>query len=340
MLDFSNWIDLPLIWGCIIAFAVLVYSILDGFDLGCGIIFPFAPSDNCRNKIMNSIAPFWDGNETWLVLGGGGLFAAFPLAYSIIMPALYLPIMFMLMGLIFRGVAFEFRFKTEKKYRRIWDISFHIGSLVASFMQGVILGNFIYGISVTGRQFDDAHLSWANGFAITTGVSLVFGYALLGSCWLIMKTEGETQLWIRKIAGYVMFYVFGALVIVCIATPLADPRVTKIWFSMPNFVYLLPLPIMIFYVFFALWQSLNATIVESKPFLLTILLFILTYIGFGISIYPWVVPYQFTIWEAAAAPTSLSILLIGTVLFIPIILSYTAYSYHVFRGKSSENEHY
>ena len=201
MLDFSAYIDLPLVWGFIIATAVFLYAALDGFDLGCGIIFPFAPSDKCRDSIMNSIAPFWDGNETWLVLGGGGLFASFPLAYSILMPAFYIPIMLMLLGLIFRGVAFEFRFKADESHKKIWDIAFHGGSVLAAFMQGIILGNFVQGVEVDGRNFAGGALDWANGFSIIAGLGVIFAYALLGSTWIIMKTNGITQEWARKVAS-------------------------------------------------------------------------------------------------------------------------------------------
>ena len=228
MPDFSAWIDLPFVWGGLIATAVLLYVLLDGFDLGCGIIFPFAPSDDCRSRIMNSIAPFWDGNETWLVLGGGGLFAAFPVAYSILMPALYLPIILMLLGLIFRGVAFEFRFKASGSQRKIWEISFHAGSLLAAFMQGVILGNFVQGIEVEGRNFAGGALDWANGFSIITGLSMIFGYALLGATWLIMKTDNITQKWARSVAFYVLPYVCLAMIIVSISMPFVDQRITDL----------------------------------------------------------------------------------------------------------------
>lgn len=231
MIDFSPWLDLPLIWGVLIATAVFLYVILDGFDLGCGILFPFAPSDKCRSRIMNSIAPFWDGNETWLVLGGGGLFVAFPVAYAILLPAFYLPIILMLMGLIFRGVAFEFRFKAAEKDRKLWDVAFHGGSLLAGFMQGVILGNFVQGVEVDGRSFAGGSLDWANGFAITTGIAMIFGYALLGATWLIMKTEDETQIWARNVSRYVLVFVALAMAIVSIAMPFVDPRIADLWFT-------------------------------------------------------------------------------------------------------------
>ena len=339
MLDFSSWLDLPLIWGFLIATAVFLYALLDGFDLGCGILFLFAPSDKCRDRIMNSIAPFWDGNETWLILGGGGMFAAFPVAYAILMPSLYLPVIFMLLGLIFRGVAFEFRFKSSEEHRKIWDIAFHAGSLLAAFMQGVILGNFVQGIEVNGRSFAGGPLDWANGFSIVTGLSLIFGYALLGATWLIMKTEDITQSWARGIASYVLVYVGLAMAIVSISMPFIDKRIIELWFSLPNFFYLLPIPLFTVLGFVLLWKDLKSSN-EVRPFFLTIVLFFLSYLGIGISLYPWIVPFKFTIWEAAAVSTSQSLLLVGVIIFLPIILIYTAYSYYVFRGKTSHERMY
>jgi len=340
MIDFSTWLDLPLIWGLLIATAVFLYVVLDGFDLGCGILFPFAPSDKCRSRMMNSIAPFWDGNETWLVLGGGGLFVAFPVAYATLMPALYLPIMLMLMGLIFRGVAFEFRFKADEKDRKLWDISFHAGSLLAAFMQGVVLGNFIQGVEVDGRNFAGGALDWANGFAIVTGISLVFGYALLGATWLVMKTEDETQSWARNAAKYVLGFVAIAMAVVSIAMPFIDERISELWFSAPNIYYLMPIPMLTAIVFITLWRDLHTEAREVRPFLLSLGLFLLGYIGFGISLYPWIVPFEFTLWDAAAASTSQSITLIGTAIMLPIILGYTAYCYYIFRGKSGHEAMY
>ena len=340
MIDFSPWLDLPLIWGVLIATAVFLYVILDGFDLGCGILFPFAPSDKCRNRMMNSIAPFWDGNETWLVLGGGGLFVAFPVAYAILMPALYLPIILMLMGLIFRGVAFEFRFKAAEKDRKIWDVAFHSGSLLAAFMQGVVLGNFVQGVEVDGRSFAGGGLDWANGFAIVTGIAMIFGYALLGATWLVMKTEDETQIWARNVARYVLAFVALAMTIVSIAMPFVDARIADLWFSAPNIFYLLPVPLLTLVAFVMLWRDLRNQAREVRPFLLSLSLFLLGYIGFGISLYPWIVPFEFTLWQAAAVATSQSIVLIGTLIMLPIILGYTAYCYYIFRGKSSHEAMY
>ncbi len=334
MFDFSPYVDLPLIWGILIATAIFLYVVLDGFDLGCGILFPFAPSHRCRDRMMNSIAPFWDGNETWLVLGGGGLFAAFPVAYGIIMPAVYLPIIFMLLGLIFRGVAFEFRFKASANSKYIWDAIFHGGSLLAAFMQGIILGNFIQGIHVEGRSFAGYPLEWADGFNMLCGLGVVFAYALIGCTWLIMKTEGQTQKWARIAGKYVLAFVGVFLFMVSIAGPIAEPMVYARWFTYPNYLYLSPIPILTAAAYLSLWLLIGNKKYEVWPFLLTIGIFFLCYVGFGISMYPWIVPYKFTIWQAASIGPSLSLMLVGTVLFLPVILGYTAYCYYVFRGKT------
>lgn len=340
MIDFSSWLNLPLIWGVLIATAVFLYVVLDGFDLGCGILFPFAPSDKCRDRIMNSIAPFWDGNETWLVLGGGGLFVAFPVAYAIIMSALYLPVIFMLVGLIFRGVAFEFRFKSTLKQRKLWDFAFHSGSLLAAFMQGVILGNFVQGFTVIDRHFAGGALDWANGFAIFTGFAVICGYALLGATWLIMKTEDQTLNWARKVARYVIFYVALSMAVVSISVPFVEEQIALFWFKMPNFIYLMPIPLLTLMAFIILWCDLRDQDHETRPFIMTLCLFALGYLGLALSLYPWVVPFKFTLTQAASAPTSQSILLIGTAILLPIILSYTAYCYYIFRGKSSHEAMY
>lgn len=340
MIDFSNFLDLPLIWGALIATAVFLYAALDGFDLGCGILFPFAPNDKARNQIMNSIAPFWDGNETWLVLGTGGLFVAFPLAYAVLLPAVYMPATLMLFGLIFRGVAFEFRFKASDKGRRLWDVSFHAGSLLAAFMQGMILGNVIQGVEVTGRNFSGGALDWANGFAVLSGLGVVAAYALLGATWLVMKTHGGTQKWARNMARYVFAYVLLAMVVISITMPFIDSRIQVLWFSLPNIYILGIIPALTVVVFYMLWKDLANKAREVRPFILTVVIFLLGYLGVCISVFPWIVPYEFTLWQAAAASTSLSLVLIGTVIMLPIILAYTAYCYYVFRGKSSEESMY
>lgn len=333
MFSFASWLDLPLIWGGIIAIAVFMYVVLDGFDLGVGILFPFAPTDTCRDKLMNSVAPFWDGNETWLVLGGGGLLAAFPLAYAIIMPALYIPIIIMLIALIFRGVAFEFRFKAKPKARPYWDAAFHFGSLMAAFAQGVILGSLVEGISVEGRAFSGGHLDWVSAFPLMAGVALVSGYALLGATWLILKTTGETQRWARECALYALIYVLGFVGLVSLWVPFTHEWIMQRWFSWPNMVWLLPFPLG-FLVLAGLLAKWIKDKREAAPFFAVLGLFTLSYAGIGISLWPWIVPYEVTFWQGAAAPESQSLLLVGVVILLPVILGYTAYSYYVFRGKT------
>lgn len=340
MFDFSNYIDLPLIWGVLIAVAIFMYVLLDGFDLGVGILFPFAPSDKCRDTMMNSIAPFWDGNETWLVLGGGGLFVAFPLAYSILMPAFYMPIIIMLLGLILRGVAFEFRFKSTIKSRWIWDASFHSGSLIATFSQGMILGTYIQGIEVSGRNFSGGPFDWATGFSMMTGVAMVFGYSLIGACWCIMKTMNETQKWSRKVAKYSLIYVCVFMTLVSITMPFVEPQITDFWFKFPNIIYLSPIPVITSLMIVALFYQLNKEKCDYRPFLLSIGIFSMGYLGLGLSIYPWIIPFEYNIWESAAAGPGLSLMLVAVVPLLPLILSYTAYSYWVFRGKASHENMY
>ena len=333
MFDFSDWLDLPLIWGCIIATAVLLYVLLDGFDLGCGILFPFAPSDDARSRTMNSIAPFWDGNETWLVLGGGGLFAAFPLAYAVLLPAFYVPIVVMLLGLIMRGVAFEFRFKASGAARRVWDHVFHFGSLAAAACQGMILGAFVEGVAVAGRDFAGAPLDWASGFSVMTGIAVVCGYALLGAAWLVMKTEGPTQAWARRVAAYVLGLVGFFMALVSVLVPLGNPAIAAFWFSLPNFLVLLPIPLITAGLFALVWYDLHRADRDCRPFLASLGIFLMGYLGLGVSIFPWIVPFRFDLWQAAAGGPALSLLLLGVAPLLPLILGYTAYCYWVFRGK-------
>ena len=289
--------------------------------------------------MMNSIAPFWDGNETWLVLGGGGLFAAFPLAYAIVMPALYIPVILMLLGLIFRGVAIEFRFKATGQSRKIWDYAFHFGSLIATFTQGMILGGFVQGIEVAGRSFAGGPIDWLSAFSVMTGFALICGYALLGATWLIMKTEDITQEWARKCAAYVLVFVAVFMGLVSLSMPFLNADVKNLWFSMPNFFILLPLPLLSVVLVVLLWRDLN-TEKEYRPFLLSLGIFLMNYIGLGISLWPWLVPYKITLWQAAAAPESQSLLLIGTAIMLPVVLTYTGYSYYIFRGKTSHEAIY
>lgn len=337
MFDFSSHIDLPLIWVMILGFAIFLYVLLDGFDLGVGILFPFAPSCDDRDKMMQSVAPFWDSNQTWLVMGGGGLFAAFPLAYGILMSAFYIPLIAMLLSLIFRGIAFEFRFKSSEKERFIWDYAFHFGSLGAAFFQGCVLGSFVQGVAVSGRHFAGSSFDWASGFSVMVGLALVFGYALLGATWLIMKTEGALQQWARDCASYVMLYVGGFMVLVSIFMPLLRPEIALRWFSAPQFWLLLPVPLITATLFIGLLISLKEKH-ESTPFVSSVLIFVMGFIGLAVSFYPWIVPFEVSLWQAAANPKSLSLMLAGAIIVLPCILGYTALSYYVFKGKVRDEE--
>jgi len=339
MFSFESFLDLPFIWYGLIITAIFLYVILDGFDLGVGVLFPFAPSDKCRDRMMNSIAPFWDGNETWLVLGGGGLFAAFPLAYAVLMPALYIPIIVMLLGLVFRGVAFEFRFKADGRSKKVWDHAFHFGSLAAAFSQGVVLGGFVQGVAVQGRSFAGGAFDWLTAFSVMTGLALICGYALLGSTWLIMKTEDETQEWARRCATYILVFVAIFMGLVSLSMPFINDDINKLWFSWPNVVMLSPMPILSVGMLVLLWRDLR-TRREYRPFFLSLGLFFLNYVGLGISMWPWLVPFEITFRQAAAAAESQSLLLVGTVIMLPIILTYVGYCYYIFRGKSSHEGAY
>lgn len=329
---------LPLVWIALIGTAVALYVILDGFDLGLGILFPFTPEEKRRDVMMNSVAPFWDGNETWLVLGGGGLFVAFPLAYSIIMPALYLPVILMLLGLIARGVAFEFRWTAKPKHE-LWDNAFAWGSIVASFMQGVILGGLLQGINVENGRFAGGPFDWFAPFPLFTGASLVVGYALLGTTWLVMKTEGELAENARRWAHYLLFAVLIIMAVVSLWTPLVFERIADRWFSWPNLVYLSPIPLLTAAAAFACWYGLTHGR-EVMPFLSAVALFLLGFAGLAISNVPYLVPPSVTFWEAAAVPESQLFMLMGVLVMLPLILGYTVFVYWSFRGKVREGEGY
>jgi cytochrome d ubiquinol oxidase subunit II len=319
------------IWTVILGLAVFYYVVFDGFDLGVGILYGLASAE-ARPVMMSSIAPIWDGNETWLVLGGVGLLAAFPLAFAIIIPAVYFPILIMLLALVFRGVAFEFRFK-RPALRRFWDNAFCVGSALATFAQGVVLGSFIQGFKVDGRQFAGTSFDWITPFVLLTGLALMFGYGLLGSCWLVMKTAGELQRWSRRSGRICLAGVALAIVAVSIYTPAVDPAIAQRWFSWPNIVLLAPVPVLTAAIVAGCWYALGRPL-EAAPFVTAIGLFLMSFIGIAISLWPMIVPRRYTLWEAASAPSTQAFLLIGTLFLLPIILMYTAWSYWVFRGKA------
>ncbi len=329
---------LAFIWAGLIAFAVLAYVVLDGFDLGVGILFPLFPDERDRDVMTNSIAPVWDGNETWLVLGGGGLLAVFPLAYATVLPALYVPIILMLLGLIFRGVAFEFRFRTVR-WRRVWDWGFAVGSLVASVMQGIALGALVQGIRIENRQYAGGWWDWLTPFSLLTGLAVVIGYALLGATWLNLKTGGELQKRSRRLAILAGAGTLGLIGVVSIWTPFLDAVYFQRWFSFPTALFSGLVPLLLLITAWALWQGLTAD-KHLQPFLAALGIFVLCFAGIGISFYPYIVPGSLTIWEAAAPDDSLGFLLVGAAVLVPIILAYTGYAYWVFRGKIDPEEGY
>lgn len=332
-------IDLALIWAVIILFGIMMYVIMDGFDLGLGILYPFFKDKEDRDVIMNTVAPVWDGNETWLVLGGAGLLAAFPLAYSVILSALYLPLIFMLIGLIFRGVAFEFRFKALDHERHFWDKAFIGGSIAATFFQGVTLGAYIQGIPVANRTFTGGALDWISPFSIFTGLGLIVAFALLGSTWLIMKTEGNLQVRARAITRWLAWILFGVIVVISIWTPLADARIADRWFSFPNIVWFAPVPVLVAVCTWLLLRSVAGQ-GHATPFLYTLALVFLGYSGLGISLWPNIIPPAISIREASGPPQSQGFALVGALLIIPVILMYTMWAYYVFRGKVRHGEGY
>lgn len=324
-------LDLVPIWTVILAVSVFMYVLLDGFDLGVGILFPFAPDHEARTTMMASVAPVWDGNETWLVMGGIGIFAAFPVAFAIIFPALYFPVLAMLLGLVFRGVAFEFR-PTAAKTRRHWDRAFFLGSLIATYAQGCVLGKFVLGFEVAGGQFAGSSFDWVHPFVLAVGVGLVFGYMLLGATWLVMKTEGALREWAQRVARLSLVGVLLFILMVSAWTPLLHAHIAERWFSWPNVAFFAPVPLVTIALAVALWRTL-ARGQDVAPFLAALGLFAMCYLGLTISLFPYIVPHTLTLWEAAGAPQAQAFLLIGTLFLIPIIFTYTGWSYWVFRGK-------
>jgi cytochrome d ubiquinol oxidase subunit II len=324
-------LDFVPIWTLILGLGIFFYVLLDGFDLGVGMLYGLAPDTESRNLAMNSIAPVWDGNETWLVLGGVGLLAAFPLAFAIIIPALYFPILVMLLALVFRGVAFEFRFR-DAPHRTFWDHGFCYGSAVATIAQGMMLGAFIQGFEVEGRHFTGSALDFATPFSIMTGFALVFGYGLLGAGWLILKTEGAIQAAARRHGKVCLGGVLAAVLVVSIWTPLAHQEITARWFSWPNIAFLAPVPLLTGLAALATWRALAGQS-QAGPFIGAAVLFTLSYIGIAISLWPMIVPYHYSLWDAASPARTQAFLLVGTLFLLPVILVYTGWSYWVFRGK-------
>jgi cytochrome d ubiquinol oxidase subunit II len=325
-------LDLPLLFALVMAFAVAMYVVMDGFDLGIGILFLIAPTETDRDAMMNSIAPFWDGNETWLVLGGTLLIAAFPTAYATLLPAFYVPLMAMLFALIFRGIAFEFRFRATR-FRRMWDWSFAGGSTLAGFCQGLILGGFIDGIPVRDKIFAGTALGFFSPFAFASGLGVVAGYALLGATWLILKTEGSTATFARKLARPSLIATLGFIALISLWTPLAHSDIARRWFTAPDILFLWPVPLATALIAWRVWRAIDGPR-EAVSFLFSVLLFLLALAGLGVSLFPYAVPHSVTIWQAAASTPTLQFVGIGVAVILPITLAYLGYAHWVFRGKA------
>ena len=326
-----NALNFVPVWTLILGAGIFFYVLLDGFDLGVGMLYGFMPDTRSRNMVMNAIAPVWDGNETWLVLGGVALLAAFPLAFAIIIPALYFPILVMLLALVFRGVAFEFRFR-DAEHKTFWDHGFCYGSVIATAAQGVMLGGFIQGFNVEGRAFAGGPLDFLTPFSVLTGFALVFGYGLLGAGWLVLKTEDDIQEHARHYGRVCLVGVVIAIVLVSLWTPLMSDAISKRWFSWPNIVILAPVPVATALAAIATWRALIGES-QSGGFIGAIGLFALSYLGIAISLYPMIVPHHFTLMQAASSPGTQAFLLVGTLFLLPVILVYSSWSYWVFRGK-------
>ena len=324
-------IDLTVIWAFIIAFAVFAYVVMDGFDLGIGILFPAFPVGPDRDKAMNSIAPVWDGNETWLVLGGGGLFAAFPLAYAVILPATYPLIIAMLLGLVFRGVAFEFRWR-DPGHRAIWDAAFTAGSFVAALSQGMILGALLQGVEVVDRSYAGSWFDWLTPYTLLCGVGVVAGYSLLGSTWLIWKLEGEAQARARRLAVRAAVATIILMGAVSVYNLSLNAEYAARWLTAPELYFAAPVPILTGLVALSMVRAITRDR-NSKPFWLAIALFLFGMAGLGVTMWPNVIPPDVTIWDAAAPYKSQLFMLIGVAITMPLIIAYTVWTYWVFRGK-------
>lgn len=321
-----------LLIGGVVGLAIIMYVILDGFDLGIGILYPWVEKEENRKTMIATILPVWDGNETWLVLGGAALYGGFPEAYSKLLPTLYLPVIMMLAALIFRGVSFEFM-HNAKKTKFVWTFFFSAGSLLAAFCQGVALGTFVQGYNFENGQMVVPDYVWLTPFSFLTGIAVIFGYALLGATWLIAKTEGELQSAMYHRARNLLIFMGLFMVVASLWTPFIDPTVTERWFGFPHCIFLIPLPLITMWVFYKNWQSLNDRQHDNRPFILSITIFLLAYVGFAISSWPYIIPRGVTVWEAAAPFKAQAFILVGMAILLPILIGYTIYAYVVFRGK-------
>jgi len=330
---------LPVVWYGVIGFGVLMYVLLDGFVLGLGILAPFAEDEHQLDHMMNTAAPIWDGNETWLVLGGAGLLAAFPKAYAVVLSALYLPVLLMLIALVFRGVAFEFRFRAQRA-KAAWGVAFSLGSLLAAFAQGVILGALVEGMPLQEGKYVGGTFDWFSPFSMLTGAAVVFGYALLGSTWLVLKTEGRLQAIARTMTRPLVLVVVVFMGLVSAWLPFLDSRLMARWFEGGNFWWLSPVPLLVLANALALWRAALREGRDAAPFVLTLCFFVLGFAGLVLGMWPYIVPPGLTLWQAASPPSSQGFVLVGLVVLLPAILGYTAWSYRVFRGKVAADAGY
>jgi len=327
---------LPLVFAVVMALAMLAYVILDGYDLGVGVLLDSAENLDQKNSMIASIGPFWDANETWLVLGVGVLLVAFPLAHGIILGALYLPVALMLFSLTLRGVAFDFRVKAKAHHRPLWDKAFYIGSILASWSQGFMLGQLITGF----KQDMSGYL-----FSTLIGFCLLFAYRLLGAGWLIMKSEGALQLLAVSWAKGSLLLTAAGVFAISFATPWVSPRIFDKWFSFPNVLMLFPIPAMTMALFFVIARSLARLPTRlaqdnhygaAVPFAGTVGVFLLSFYGLAYSLFPWLVIDKLNIWQAASSPEALMVIFYGVVIVFPVIIGYTVYAYRVFWGKSTQ----
>jgi cytochrome d ubiquinol oxidase subunit II len=332
--------DVTVIWAAIIALGLFMYVVLDGFDLGIGIVFPFFPDEKERDLMMNTVAPVWDGNETWLVLGGAALFAVFPPVYSTVLSALYLPLVFMLVCLIFRGVSFEIRAKANRT-KHLWDLAFIGGSAGAAFFQGIVLGAFLQGIPVIDGSYAGDAFGWLTPFSLLTGLGLVATYALLGCCWLVTKTEGDLQRRLHRVLWPLTLVLLGFIALVSLWTPLQDPTIAQRWFNGGLFYRLLPVPFLVAICAFFMYRAVRERH-HNTPFVLALLLVLLGYAGLLVSLWPYAIPSSMTLWEAAAPRSSQTFTLAGAAVILPVIIAYTTMGYWVFRGKvrHGDQHHY
>jgi len=328
--------DLTL-WACLVGLSIILYVVLDGFSLGVALLFPSTKDEEERDLLINSIAPVWDANQTWLVLGGGALFVAFPMVYGILFSALYIPLLTFIFGLIFRGVTFEFRANADRK--QPWNRAFFLGSLVAVVAQGLTLGGFLSGTKVVEGQFAGDSLNWLNPFSVMTGIALIAGYILLGSTYLIVKTAGPVQERAYGQAFCSAFVVLGFQILVTIWTPIHYASVLMNWFSSPRIYFIWTFPLLGLVAFFGLVRSIRSRR-EILPFVCSVVLFLAGYLGLIASIYPYAIPPTITFQEAAAQQETLRFTLWGVIIVLPLVLGYTVYSYSVFSGKVGKGGHY